>query len=252
MIVMDPHWVAAAAFLSLRLGVLLMLTPLMTLMKAPVSARLLFTLSLAAMLAAGGPTSTVRLDDPVALALAALSEVLLGAVLAFGLHAAFAAVQLAARLVDLQVGFGVGGVYDPSTRSETSALVMGLQWLALIVFFGLDGHHALLRGLAWSIEAVPPGTSLMRYPLVEIVRAFGLLFTLGVTLGAPVIVALLLLDAGLAVVSRALPQMNVFFVSMPLKIALGLGLLALASRQFAPLMNRGYADVFAYWQGVLR
>jgi flagellar biosynthetic protein FliR len=63
--------------------------------------------------------------------------------------------------------------------------------------------------------------------------------------------ALLVLETGLAVLSRSLPQMNVFFVSIPLKILVGLGMLALTSRQLAPVIARGYAMVFEYWQQVL-
>jgi flagellar biosynthesis protein FliR len=253
MLVLDLSWVTTAAFVALRLGALLMFTPLMTLMKAPMVVRLVFTLALAATLAAGMPSSAraAPLPDVAALAVGAVSEVLLGAVLAFGLHAAFGALQLTARLIDLQVGFGVGGVYDPNTRSQTSALSMGLQWVGVLVFFSLDGHHALLRGVAYSIEHVRPGRPFFGYAIEEITRMFGLVFSLGVLVGAPVIAALLMLEAGLAVVSKALPQMNVFFVSMPLKIGLGLGLLALASRQFAPLMGRGYVAVFEFWQRVL-
>ena len=252
MLTIDLSWVTTAVFVSLRLGALLMLTPLMTLMKAPMTVRLAITLALAGALAAGmPPAARPVLGEVSGLAVGALSEVLLGAVLAFGLHAAFGALQLTARLIDLQLGFGVGGVYDPGTRSQTSALAMGLQWVAVIVFFSLEGHHALLRGLAYSLERVPPGTPFFQYSVDEITRMFGLVFSLGVVVGAPVIAALLMLEAGLAVVSKALPQMNVFFVSMPLKIALGLGLLALTTRQFAPLMSRGYLSVFEFWQRVL-
>jgi flagellar biosynthetic protein FliR len=128
---------------------------------------------------------------------------------------------------------------------------MGMQWVGVMVFFALEGHHALLRGVAYSLERVPPGTPFFHYALDEVVRMFGLVFSLGVAVGAPVIAALLMLEAALAVVSKSLPQMNIYFVSLPIKIALGLGLLALATRQFAPLMGRGYLAVFGFWQKVL-
>jgi flagellar biosynthetic protein FliR len=229
-----------------------MLTPLMTLLKAPAVVRLMITLALGATLAAGLPVeSRAQLGDASTMAIGALSEVLLGALLAFGLHAAFGALQLAGRLIDLQIGFGVGGVFDPATHGQSSALAMGLQWAGVIVFFALDGHHALLRGVAYSLEHVRPGAPFFGYAMDEVVRMFGLVFSLGVVVGAPVIAALLMLEAGLAVVSKSLPQMNVYFVSLPLKIFLGLGLLALAMRQFAPLMGRGYLSVFEFWQKVL-
>lgn len=252
MLVIDPHWVMGAALLSLRLSAVWMLTPLMTLFKAPMLFRVVFTVALSAVLAATLPPSAwPAIDDALSLALAVTSELLLGAMLALGLHAAFGAMHFAGRLLDLQIGFGVGGVFDPTTRSQASALSMALQWLAVVVFFSIDGHHALLRGISHSLTQVPIGTLFTAYRLPQLISAFGLVFTLALMVCGPVLVALLVLEAGLAVVSKSLPQMNVFFVSIPLKIFVGLGMLALTSRQLAPVITRGYAAVFDYWQQVL-
>lgn len=252
MLVIDPQWVMATALLSLRLAALWMLTPLVTLFKAPMLFRAAFTAALSAVMAAGLPASAwPAVTDVLQLAVACVSELLLGAVLALGLHAAFGAMHFAGRLLDLQMGIGVGGVFDPSTRTQASALSMGLQWLAVVVFFTLDGHHALLRGVSYSVSQVPLGSFLKSFPLAEAVSAFGLVFTLALMVCGPAMLALLVLEAGLGVVSRALPQMNVFFVSIPLKIFVGLGMLALTSRQLAPVLGKGYGDVFNYWQRVL-
>ena len=252
MLVIDPQWVMATVLLSLRLAALWMLTPLMTLFKAPMLFRALFTAALSAVIAAGLPAyAWPVVPDLASLALACISELLLGAVLALGLHAAFGAMHFAGRLLDLQMGIGVGGVFDPTTRTQASALSMGLQWLAVVVFFTLDGHHALLRGVSYSVAQVPLGTFFTSYPLAEVVSAFGLVFTLALMVCGPATLALLVLEAGLGVVSRALPQMNVFFVSIPLKIFVGLGMLALTSRQLAPVLGKGYSEVFQYWQRVL-
>jgi flagellar biosynthetic protein FliR len=252
MLVIDPHWVMGTALLSLRLSAVWMLTPLMTLFKAPMFFRVLFTVSLSAALCAALPAAAwPQIDSPVALALSVGSELLLGAVLALGLHAAFGAMHFAGRLVDLQIGFGAGGIFDPSTRSQASALSIGLQWLAVVVFFTIDAHHALLRGISHSLVQVPIGSLFTHLALPQLLSAFGLVFVLALMVCAPVLMALLVLETGLAVLSRSLPQMNVFFVSIPLKILVGLGMLALTSRQLAPVIARGYAMVFEYWQQVL-
>jgi len=252
MLVIDPHWVMGAALLSLRLSAVWMLTPLMTLFRAPMLFRALFTVALSATMAAGLPASTwPSIDDGVTLALAATSELLLGAMLGLGLHAAFGAMHFAGRILDLQIGFGASGVFDPTTRSQASALSMALQWVAVVVFFSIDGHHALLRGISHSMTQVPIGTLFTAYRLPQLISAFGLVFTLALAVCGPVFFALLVLEAGLAVVSKSLPQMNVFFVSIPLKIFVGLGMLALASRQLAPIITKGYGAVFDYWQQVL-
>jgi flagellar biosynthetic protein FliR len=124
--------------------------------------------------------------------------------------------------------------------------------LGVVVFFALDAHHALLRGLAFSVRQIPPGSWPHSLAAGAVVRQFGAVFTLSLALVAPVFSVLLLLEGGLAVISRMLPQMNVFFVGMPLKILLGLGLLAISAPMLAPVMGRTYASIFEYWTGVLR
>jgi flagellar biosynthetic protein FliR len=249
-VVIDSAWLQASVLLWLRLGALLLLTPLFTLTNVPKLFGVLLTLALAGLLAAGLPhAASAPIAQPAQLAVAALSELLVGAMMAFGIHAAFGALHLMARLIDLQLGLGMGGVFDSTTRgAETSGLAMALQLVGVVTFFALGAHHALLRGIAYSIEKLPLGMPFMRYPVEAIVAQFGATFTLALTLGAPVVFAMLLLEAGLAVVARALPQIPVFFVAMPVKLLVGLALLAFAARHFAPLIERVHASIFAYWE----
>ena len=253
MLVLDPGWVQATALLWLRLGALLLMTPFFTLFRGPVVFRVLFTLALAGTLAAGlAGDAAPGLNDPVAWVLAALSEVLIGAVLAFGIHAAFGALHLISRLIDLQIGFGMGGVFDPATRGgQTSALGMGFQLLGIVTFFALGAHHALLRGIAFSVDKLPLGVPFLAHSPDAIVAQFGAMFTLALIVGVPVVFALLLLEGGLAVVSRALPQMHVFFVAMPIKVFVGLLVLALVMRQITPVLGRVYASAFTFWERAL-
>jgi flagellar biosynthesis protein FliR len=87
---------------------------------------------------------------------------------------------------------------------------------------------------------------------LDVVRPFGALFTTGVLIAAPVLFALLLAEVALGVLSRVLPQMNVFFVGIPAKILLGLGALALLMPAIGPAMARSFAGVFEFWDAVLR
>jgi flagellar biosynthetic protein FliR len=247
---LDFIWLQSGVLLWLRLGALLIMTPLFSLSRMPKLFGALLTLALAGLLAAGLPHATsAPIEQPVQFALAAMSELLIGAMLAFGIHAAFGALHMMARLIDLQLGLGMGGVFDSATRGAgVSALTTALQLVGVVTFFALDAHHALLRGIAYSVERLPLGVPFMRYPVEAIVAQFGATFSLALTLGAPVVFAMLLLEAGLAVVARALPQIPVFFVAMPVKLLVGLGLLALFARNLTPLLERVHASIFSYWE----
>jgi flagellar biosynthetic protein FliR len=116
----------------------------------------------------------------------------------------------------------------------------------------MDGHHAFLRGIAFSVQQLPLGAGISVVAAEAMIRQFGLMFSLGAALIAPVMFCLFLVESGLAVLSRVLPQMNVFIVTMPVKIFAGVTVFALTIGALAPAMGRVYAAIFNYWDQVLR
>jgi flagellar biosynthetic protein FliR len=248
----DQAWATASALLWLRLAVLFFLTPLFSGFNGPASLLALLSLTLAGILCASNLAPPAAPTAVSSFAIAAVLEVGLGAMLAFGVHAAFAAFGMAGQLLDVQIGFASGNVFDPVTRANTPILGATFNALAVVLFFALDAHQALLRGIAFSVEQIPPGTMTLHLPAAALVREFGAMFTLALTMAAPVFFALLLLEVGMVVVSRMLPQMNVYFVGLPLKIMLGLAALAASAYLLPPVAVRVYASIFQYWEQVLR
>ena len=109
-----------------------------------------------------------------------------------------------------------------------------------------------MRGLAFSVTQVAPGTPWFVISPALILRPVGAMFTTVLMLVAPVFLVLLLIELSLAVASRALPQMNVFFVGMPAKILARLSVTALMVPLMGAMMMRAYAQIFSFWDGVLR
>ena len=235
----DPRWLTAVFCTALRLGVVLLLSPIFSGLRGMVTVRVLMTLALSVLLVDG---LGIHLPPPALelgpLLLTALSELVMGGTLAFGVFAAFGAFSVAGKILDIQSGFGMGNVYDPVTSSGAPLFATMLNMVAVVVFFGMDGHHALLRGLAFSLQQAPPGAGFRALAGEAVIRQFGLMFSLGVALIVPVMLGLLLVETGLAVVSRVLPQMNVFVVGVPVKIVAGLALLALTVGSIGPVMGR--------------
>jgi flagellar biosynthetic protein FliR len=126
-----------------------------------------------------------------------------------------------------------------------------LNTLALALFFAIDGHHMLLRAVAYSLHKLPPGHWPDGWSLVPFVDQFGAMFVLGLTVVAPVVVALFLVDVGLGVVSRTMPQLNVFTVGIPAKIVVGLLALASTLVAMAPVMARVFQSLFGFWQQLM-
>lgn len=252
-VTIDPAWAMTVYLVAVRIGVLLMVSPIFASLGGLVTVRVLLTLMLSTMLVSGmqlGATPVAL--APAALVLATLGEVAVGAVMAFGVFAAFGAFSVAGKLLDVQSGFGMGSVYDPVTRAGAPMFASMLNMVAVVCFFSMDAHHALLRGIAWSLQEVAPGTGLSRLDADAAIRQFGLMFSLGVALVIPVLLCLLLVEVGLAVISRVLPQMNVFIVLVPVKIFAAIGIFVLTLGLLGPAMGRIYATIFTYWEQVLR
>lgn len=246
----DHSWVMATVLLWTRLGTLLALSPLAQAVKAPPVFWVLFTLALAGTLCAAlGLRATVPAGLG-GLVLQMLSEATFGALLGLSLHAAFAVLQIAGRLLDLQMGFGMATVLDPVTRANAPMVGVALTMLGLSVFFSVDGHHALLRGIAQTAQWVPPGAAWQLPSAAQLVQVAGLMFSLAIVVMAPALFVLLLVEVALDVMSRVLPQMNVMFIGMPLKVLVGLGVLATAAPGMAPALKKIYASVFLFWQEV--
>ncbi len=248
----DAGWMMAVFLVSLRIGVMLMLSPIFTAIDGLVMVRVLLTLALSSML-----VSTMPLPPtPVALTIgsvifAALQEVAVGLTLTFGVMAAFAAFSMAGEILDIQSGFGLASVYDPVTRGGAPMFATMLNMLGVVVFFSMDAHHAFMRGIEFSLRHVAPGVGFAGLHIDAVARMFGLMFSLGVALIIPVLLCLLLVEVGLAVVSRILPQMNVFIVLVPVKLAAGIVLFALTLPTLGPPMSRVYAAIFQFWEQVL-
>ncbi|MGI4850048.1 MAG: flagellar biosynthetic protein FliR, partial [Janthinobacterium lividum] len=187
---------------SLRVAVVLALTPVLRSMTMPVAVRLLLVLAmslslslvLAGTMATAKPAPTPPLPlaasgTPPAAALlqAALCELAIGATLALGILLAFAAFSVAGNLLDVQIGFGIGQVVDAASAHPLPIVAALFNQTAMLVFFLVDGHHGLLRGLAWSLLHFPAGApwSLAQMDRLLLGQAAGL-FSLGFALAAPV------------------------------------------------------------------
>lgn len=178
-------------------------------------------------------------------------EVVNGAALAFGMFAAFATFQLAGRIIDFQMGLAVANQVDPITNAPSPLVGTVLFLLGSIVFILAGGMEVVLKVLVLSFESFPPGQSIETLSLSSVSDSFGLMFSVSVILIAPIIVTLFLIDIAMAFSARFMPQMNVFILSIPLKVAIGFSVLAMAVVWMNPVFEKVFDILFAYWYGLL-
>jgi flagellar biosynthesis protein FliR len=206
-----------------RISPLFLLAPLFSSKLLPVRARgivaVALAIGIAPIAAAGAPLP----GDLWELAGLMLKELLVGAAFAFALAALFAAMQVAGNLLDTLIGFSFGALVDPLTGTSGGVLNQLYALFGVMIFVVIDGDAWVIQGLARSYEAVPLADAPAIGTLVEGAQvAFSGIFAAAIEICAPVLVAALLTDVAFGLVSRVMPQLNVFAVGFPAKVTVGL------------------------------
>lgn len=233
-------WAQATFLAAVRLGLGLAMTPLFSAFGVPMLARLILVLTLAGLAATVVPVdalSSARLDMAYLVG-AVVNELAIGLLLSLGVHVAFAAFAIAGRLADAQLGFTLGAVLDPVSKGHAAVMASGFNLLAVLLFFVSDAHHLLMTGYFKTFELLPIGQPVAVDGWFPVALGAGAMFAWGFVIAAPVVIALLLADVVVAVISRNLPQMNVMFLSIPLKVLLGIGVMAVSLRFMAPALQQ--------------
>ncbi|UCG46530.1 MAG: flagellar biosynthetic protein FliR [Phycisphaerales bacterium] len=159
----------------------------------------------------------------------------------------FYAVRLSGNIIEQQMGFTMAQILDPLTGESAQPLGMFFEMIFIILFLSANGHHLFLLALNRSYQAFPAGSMPTVPVLVQgVVEAGSTLLVAGLRLAAPLLAAFLLLMVVLAVLARIAPEMNILFISFPLRVGLGLLLIGI----LLPFINAFVAE-FADWMGVL-
>ena len=161
--------------------------------------------------------------------------------LALGLIAAclFATVKFSGRFIERQMGLATAQVLDPLTGESAQILGSLLEMIFVILFFSANGHHLFLMTIYRSYEAFPAGSIPTVAVLVNgVAKAGSVMLMTGLKIAAPMLAAFMLLLVVLAVLARMVPEMNILFISMPLRVGMGLLMAAI----FLPFINSFVAE----------
>jgi len=224
-----PALAATFMLVFARIGTMVMLLPGLGELSVPVRVRLTVALVLSAVLLPlhrNAYQVDLRSFGPVLALLG--EEVFIGAVLGLAVRLTISALQVAGSVIAQQMGLGFVTAIDP-TQGQQSVIVSNfLTMLGITLVFATDMHHLVIGALNDSYSLFSPGEIPLLGDVAALTtRTVATAFRIGIQLSAPFIVFGLLFNAGLGVLSRLMPQMQVFFVGLPLSIILGLLMLLL-------------------------
>ena len=209
-----------------RVSPLFLLAPLFSSKLIPARARGVVAVALAigiAPIALNAPEASAIPTGVFEIGGLVLKEMLVGLGFAFALGALFAAVQVAGSLVDLMVGFSFGALVDPVTGTNGGVLNQFYALVGVMIFVVINGDAWVIQGLARSYDAIPLSEAPAIGSLVEGAQvAFSGIFGAAIEICAPVLLAATLTDVAFGLVSRVMPQLNIFAVGFPAKVTVGL------------------------------
>jgi flagellar biosynthesis protein FliR len=214
-------WIASTMLLGLRIAPVFVFAPPFTLTRIPKLFLALLGLGIAFTLVGAYPDAARVADLRVStLLIGGARELMLGLIPVMVLQILFGALYMAGRTIDIQSGYGLAMLIDPTNRGQLPLVGTIFAYIAGAVFFAMNGHHDVLRFFAASLDLVPLGASREGGNILALSAFMFTTFLTAFATGSAVILVLFLTDLAIAMLSRTVPQMNALLLGIQVKALL--------------------------------
>ena len=247
LLALSPETWPTFVLIATRLGGLFLVAPVWSSFSIPRMVRGAMTVLLSLVMLPIAPL--VSLPDALpALPLLIGLELVVGVVIGLSAAVLVSGVAYAGEVVSMQMGIHLGNALSPMPELEVPGIGELNGFLALFIYLAVGGHLVMLRGIADSLRLLPPGTLFsMAGGVEEGSRLVGTLFLTALRTAVPVMLILLLSNVGLALLQRAVPNLNAMMVAIPLTVLVGLlaltGAVPLVAASIASWMSALDRDV---------
>jgi flagellar biosynthetic protein FliR len=166
------------------------------------------------------PVIVPAFSDNLIFSLFVAKEAFLGFFIGFFSQLPFVAVKSAGEIISFNTMFSMASVIDPTQESNATVWGEFYDIMGILVFFIINGHLIILKAIMYSFEKISVlDTIVMNQAVMERITGVGSsIFLAGAVIAAPVMLALFISNIGLGIVSRTMPQFNVFMVGIPMQI----------------------------------
>ncbi|MCX7772503.1 MAG: flagellar biosynthetic protein FliR [Clostridia bacterium] len=178
-------------------------------------------------------------------------ELVVGLMLGFISYMLFSSIYIAGQLIDMRIGFGMVSVFDPITNVQIPITADFYVIFATLFMLVTDSHHLLIKAVVDSYTVLPLGHMHFSGDLLkQVVVLFGNVFAIGFKIAAPITVAILITDLALGIISKSMPQLNVFMLGMPVKVILGFAIILITIGAFRGIvhviMSGTYQEIYRF------
>ena len=173
-----------------------------------------------------------------------LSEMFIGFLLGIAAKLFITAMNFAGDLISFMSGFQAANLFDPSSNAQTTAPAAFLAQIGVLLILVTGMHLYMIETVVESYRVIPVGEVPPVGDITQaVVQLVDYIFLIGVKLAAPVVVMGFMVYAGFGVLNRLVPQVQAFFVALPLTITLGLLMLGLTLGAMITLFTQELSNV---------
>lgn len=195
----------------------------------------------------------VQMNTPIEYGFLLLKEFAIGYVLGFVMQLFDMVVTFAGSVIDYQMGLAMASIYDPSSGAQVALTGRVFQIFTILMFFAVDGHLALMKILVTSGQIIAYGEITITTGLgLGILNIFTQCIILAVKLAIPFIAIEFLTEAGVGILMKMIPQINVFVVNIQVKILMGLITLVFLFSPISDFLKNLNIEMIDTFSGVLR
>lgn len=230
---------------SVRIFVMMIAGPVFSHPAVSMRIRMMAALMVAWVAApAAAPVLETAQWDVLTLAGAVLVEVMIGLVIGIGSGLVFAGFLQLGEFVAIQGGLGAARSLDPTSGASSVAIGTAFNTFAMLIFLIIGGHHELLRGAVASFDSLPIGGDLPDQSVYREIAGLGsVIWEMAFQLAAPITVAIFVQNMATGVLARAMPQLNLLLVNLPLHVGMMLLFVGLGAAEFV----HAFKDVLEVW-----
>lgn len=191
----------------------------------PIPAKILFSVVLTMLMfktvATNKILATVSAQQEQIILLSAM-EIIIGLSLGFLTRIYFFAISMAGELISVSMGLGQGQMFNPMMGNMGNAIEQFLVFLATLLYLAINGHHNLIYGLVESFKTVEvTRMAISTQGFANVVYLAQQFFVIGIQIAAPVLISMVVVQVGVGLLSRAVPQINVLTTTASITVALG-------------------------------
>jgi len=227
-------WIAAFMFPLARILAFIAAAPLWSTAGVPQRTRLILGLAITVAIAPGLPEMPPVQPASLSGLWIMTQQILIGIGMGFAARIVFTAFSMAGEFIGFQMGLGFATFYDPLNSSQTPVITEFITLIALLLFLSMNGHLLYVATLAQSFSAIPVSAQpLGAGTWLNLAELGTSIFSAGLLLALPIVVALMITNIALAVLSRAAPQLNIIALGFPITLMGGFVVLAVSLNYLA-------------------